>query len=65
VLGRGLTVRGTLAAVNSEALLARLRDELDEGGLRGSFLVRDLGSGREIGIEPDLSSRPRRWSRCR
>lgn len=41
-------------AVNTEALLARLRDELDEGGLRGSFLVRDLGSGREIGIEPDL-----------
>ena len=40
--------------MNSEALLARLRDELDEGGLRGSFLVRDLGSGREIGIEPDL-----------
>ncbi|WP_037355198.1 serine hydrolase [Amycolatopsis orientalis] len=40
--------------MNTEALLARLRDELDEGGLRGSFLVRDLGSGREIGIEPDL-----------
>ncbi|MBB2502775.1 serine hydrolase [Amycolatopsis echigonensis] len=40
--------------MNTEALLARLRDELAEGGLRGSFLVRDLGSGREIGIEPDL-----------
>ncbi|WP_033289693.1 serine hydrolase [Amycolatopsis jejuensis] len=40
--------------MNTEALLARLRDELDEGGLRGSFLVRDLGTGREIGIEPDL-----------
>ncbi|MEU4833190.1 serine hydrolase [Streptosporangium sp. NPDC023615] len=27
---------------------------LDDGGLRGSFLVRDLRSGEEIGIEPDL-----------
>ncbi|GGS43936.1 MULTISPECIES: serine hydrolase [Actinokineospora] len=30
-----------------------LRAELDDAGLRGSFLVRDLRSGEEIGIEPD------------
>ena len=35
------------------ALVAGLRAELDEGGLRGSFLVRDLRTGREIGIDPD------------
>ncbi|GAA5175206.1 serine hydrolase [Pseudonocardia eucalypti] len=34
-------------------LIARLREELDDGGLRGSFLVRDLGTGQEIGIDPD------------
>nr|WP_246425812.1 serine hydrolase [Streptomonospora nanhaiensis] len=28
--------------------------ELDEGGLHGSFLVRDLDTGEELGIEPDL-----------
>lgn len=27
---------------------------LDEGGLRGSFLVRDLRTGEEIGIDPDV-----------
>ncbi|WP_017559534.1 serine hydrolase [Nocardiopsis baichengensis] len=40
--------------MREEAFLRRLREELDEGGLRGSFLVRDLDSGEEIGIEPDL-----------
>ncbi|NBH08185.1 serine hydrolase [Amycolatopsis sp. SID8362] len=30
-----------------------LRVELDEGGLRGSFLVRDLRTGAEVGIDPD------------
>lgn len=35
-------------------LVADLVAELDEGGLRGSFLVRDLRGGQEIGIEPDL-----------
>ncbi|MDT0301402.1 serine hydrolase [Streptomonospora wellingtoniae] len=36
------------------ALLRDVRRELDEGGLHGSFLVRDLGTGEEIGIDPDL-----------
>jgi beta-lactamase class A len=40
--------------VNDEALVSRLRDELDDGGLRGSFLVRDLRTRREISIDPDL-----------
>ena len=40
--------------MNTEVLLRRLRAELDDGGLRGSFLVRDLVTGREIGIDPDL-----------
>ncbi|GAB3271061.1 serine hydrolase [Kineosporia babensis] len=35
-------------------LIEQLRQDLDDGGLRGSFLVRDLDSGAEIGIEPDL-----------
>lgn len=36
------------------ALLHRLRAELADGGLRGSFLVRDLRSGLEIGLDPDI-----------
>ncbi len=40
--------------MNAEALVRGLRSELDDGGLRGSFLVRDLHSGHEIGIEPDV-----------
>jgi beta-lactamase class A len=40
--------------VHDEALISRLRDELDDGGLRGSFLVRDLHTRREIGIDPHL-----------
>jgi beta-lactamase class A len=39
--------------VTAEALVRELRAELDEGGLRGSFLVRDLRSGVELGIDPD------------
>ncbi|WP_052850626.1 serine hydrolase [Streptomyces avicenniae] len=34
-------------------LLAELRRALDDGGLRGSFLVRDLETGDELGIDPD------------
>ncbi|MDA0567920.1 class A beta-lactamase-related serine hydrolase [Streptomonospora sp. S1-112] len=37
-----------------EALVRELCAELDEGGLHGSFLVRDLDTGEELGIEPDL-----------
>lgn len=40
--------------MNAARLVAALVDELDEGGLRGSFLVRDLRTGQEIGIDPDL-----------
>ncbi|MFI5589793.1 serine hydrolase [Amycolatopsis sp. NPDC051758] len=39
--------------MTAETLVRQLRDELDEGGLRGSFLVRDLRSGLELGIDPD------------
>lgn len=35
-------------------LIGGLRKRLAEAGLSGSFLVRDLTSGREIGIEPDV-----------
>ncbi|CAM3805701.1 serine hydrolase [Nocardiopsis rhodophaea] len=40
--------------MSAEHLLRALRSELDDGGLSGSFLVRDLHSGAEIGIEPDV-----------
>jgi beta-lactamase class A len=41
---------------DSEAqLISRLRAQLAEAGLSGSFLVRDLASGREIGIDPDTA----------
>ncbi|WP_410657199.1 serine hydrolase [Amycolatopsis sp. lyj-112] len=40
--------------MNTETLLLRLRAELEEGGLRGSFLVRDLRTGYEAGIDPEL-----------
>ncbi|MEU7785313.1 serine hydrolase [Amycolatopsis sp. NPDC049159] len=39
--------------MSTEALVRDLRAELDDGGLRGSFLVRDLRSGAEVGIDPD------------
>ncbi|MCP2168436.1 serine hydrolase [Goodfellowiella coeruleoviolacea] len=35
-------------------LVRELREALRAAGLRGSFLVRDLHSGDELGIEPDL-----------
>lgn len=39
----------------SDARVVReLRRMLDDAGLRGSFCVRDLHGGEEIGIEPDL-----------
>lgn len=40
--------------MRAEALLRELREQLDDAGLRGSFLVRDLRTGEELGIEPDL-----------
>lgn len=40
--------------MSTETLLLRLRAELEEGGLRGSFLVRDLRTGYEAGIDPEL-----------
>ncbi|WP_030562010.1 serine hydrolase [Streptomyces aureocirculatus] len=39
--------------MNTESLLRELRAELRDGGLRCCVLVRDLGSGDEIGLEPD------------
>ncbi|WP_430495978.1 serine hydrolase [Micromonospora trifolii] len=35
-------------------VLRAAREALDDGGLRGSFLVRDLDTGDEIGIDADL-----------
>ncbi|GHF40208.1 beta-lactamase class A [Amycolatopsis bartoniae] len=40
--------------MTTEVLLRELRAMLDDAGLRGSFLVRDLRSGDEIGLEPDV-----------
>ncbi|MEU0538056.1 serine hydrolase [Amycolatopsis tolypomycina] len=39
--------------MTAEGLVRDLRAELDDAGLRGSFLVRDLRTGAEIGIDPD------------
>ncbi|MET8607354.1 serine hydrolase [Streptomyces rubiginosohelvolus] len=39
--------------MNTEALLRDVRARLSEGGLRACLLVRDLGTGEELGIEPD------------
>jgi beta-lactamase class A len=39
---------------STERLLGQLRGTLRDGGLGGSFLVRDLDTGEEIGIEPDI-----------
>ncbi|WP_432543558.1 serine hydrolase [Kineococcus sp. SYSU DK002] len=41
--------------MSSAAVLDRARRTLEEAGLRGSFLVRDLDSGEEIGLEPDAA----------
>jgi beta-lactamase class A len=40
--------------VNAEALIRGIRAELDDGGLLASLLVRDLRTGHEIGLEPDM-----------
>jgi len=40
--------------VSVTRVLGAAREALDEAGLRGSFLVRDLDSGDELGIDPDL-----------
>ncbi|WP_320781230.1 serine hydrolase [Streptomyces sp. CRN 30] len=40
--------------MRTEALLRDLRRRLEEGGLHASLLVRDLGTGEELGIDPDL-----------
>jgi len=34
-------------------ILRELREALRDGGLRGSFLVRDLDTGDEVGLDPD------------
>ncbi|MEV6318076.1 serine hydrolase [Streptomyces sp. NPDC051776] len=39
--------------MSPERLARDLRRSLDEGGLYGSFLVRDLETGDELGIDPD------------
>ncbi|HZZ48820.1 MAG TPA: serine hydrolase [Pseudonocardia sp.] len=39
--------------MTTASVIRELRAELDDGGLRGSFLVRDLASGDDIGIDPD------------
>jgi beta-lactamase class A len=41
-------------AESDSRLIGGLRKRLAEAGLSGSFLVRDLTSGREIGINPDV-----------
>jgi len=41
--------------MTTEALIRTLRGRLHDAGLSGSFLVRDLASGEELGIEPDLA----------
>ena len=40
--------------MSATGLVRDLRRELDDAGLRGSFLVRDLDTGEELGIEPEL-----------
>lgn len=38
--------------MSKDRRLRALREQLDEAGLRGSFLVRDLATGEQVGIEP-------------
>ncbi|MDN0198623.1 serine hydrolase [Streptomyces sp. S.PNR 29] len=38
----------------TDRLLRELRRTLRDGGLHGSFLVRDLETGEEVGIDPDI-----------
>lgn len=37
-----------------DELLHRLRGRLDDAGLRGSVLVRELGTGIQLGLDPDV-----------
>ncbi|MGW6534811.1 serine hydrolase [Streptomyces sp. NPDC055051] len=39
----------------ADALIDEVRRQLSEGGLRACLLVRDLRTGREIGIDPDTA----------
>ena len=40
--------------MKTETLLRTIREQLEDADLLGSFLVRDLRTGEEIGIEPDV-----------
>ncbi|MER5215579.1 serine hydrolase [Streptomyces sp. NPDC002838] len=40
--------------MSTEALLRDMRRQLRDGGLHGCMLVRDLHTGEELGIEPDI-----------
>jgi beta-lactamase class A len=40
--------------VTAERVIRELRGMLRDAGLSGSYLVRDLSSGDEIGIDPDI-----------
>ncbi|WP_166352499.1 serine hydrolase [Phytoactinopolyspora limicola] len=40
--------------MSAERIIREQRRALDDAGLRGSFLVRDLQTGDELGIDPDL-----------
>ncbi|MDH6121777.1 class A beta-lactamase-related serine hydrolase [Kitasatospora sp. GAS204B] len=40
--------------MNSQRAIRALRAVLADGGLSGSFLVRDLATGEEVGIDPDV-----------
>ncbi|TDC23259.1 serine hydrolase [Streptomyces sp. 8K308] len=41
-------------SAGTSGVLRELRQALRDGGLRGSFLVRDLETGDELGIDPDI-----------
>ena len=41
--------------MRDSGLISGLRDRLAEAGLSGSFLVRNLHTGQEIGIDPDVA----------
>jgi beta-lactamase class A len=47
------TGTSTATGTSTSRLLRDLRRTLDDGGLQGSFLVRDLTTGEELGIDPD------------
>jgi len=41
--------------MSAQRLVRRMREVLSDGGLTGSFLIRDLRTGEEIGIDPDVT----------